>query len=232
MLQILHGCIVKTSFMITNPKLTSQSISEFHLPRVANMLMLLIWITAGIAIMLPFAVGTSPLDALLLRVPNNEGNWWHALVGLPFFLSLPMIWLHFHILNSAQTPSLLIRRVLWVVIIFSAVGTLLVETPFLLHRAGTSEAQRLEVIFLGIGLILFNGIFLYVRRKKLDPTRACFIGVAAAYLANAFLCLIVYGESKFSGLSRSGWYVTLVIVIPILIELIWLLFRKSDTKKI
>jgi hypothetical protein len=215
-----------------NPELTPQSISELHLPRLANILMLLIWITAGIAIMLPFAVGTSPLNALLLNVPNNEGNWWHALVGLPFFLSLPMIWLHVHLLNSARLSALLFRRVLWTVIIFSALGTLLVETPFLLHRAGTSELQRLEVIFLGIGLILFNGLFLYIKRKKLDPMRACFIGIATAYLANAFLCLIIYGETKFSGQSRSGWYVTLIIVLPILIEMVWLIFKKSDMKKI
>jgi hypothetical protein len=217
--------------MATNLKLTPETISEFHLPRAANILMLLVWITAGIGIVLPFALGTSPLDALLLRVPNNEGNWWHALVGLPFFLSLPMIWLHFHVLHSAKLPTRLVRRILWIAIIFSAGGTLLVETPFLLHRAGTSELQRLEVIFLGLGIILINGIFLYRKRKKLHPTLACFIGITTAYLANAFLCLIVYGETKFKDQSRSGWYLTLVVVLPILIELIWLLFRKSDTKK-
>ncbi|MDB5089367.1 MAG: hypothetical protein JWR09_3361 [Mucilaginibacter sp.] len=194
--------------------------------------MLLVWITAGIGIMLPFALGTSPLDALLLRVPHNEGNWWHALVGLPFFLSLPMIWLHLHMLSSAQLPILLVRRVLWIAIIFSAAGTLLVETPFLLHRAGTSEPQRLEIIFLGIGIMLFNGLFLYIKRKKLHPIRASFIGIATAYLANAFLCLIVYGETKFEDHSRSGWYLTLIVVLPILIELIWILFRKSDAQKI
>lgn len=139
-----------------------------------------------------------------------------------------MIWLRLGILNSAQISTLLVRRILWIVIIFSALGTLLVETPFLLHLAGTSEQQRLEVIFSGIGIILISGIFLYVKRKKLYPTQAIVIGLTAAYLANAFLCLIVYGEAKFNNQSRSGWYVTLVIVLPMLIELIWLLLRKSD----
>ncbi len=217
--------------MATNSKLTPETINELHLPRVANILMLLVWITAGIGILLPFALGTSPLDALLLRVPNNEGNWWHALVGLPFFLSLPMIWLHLHVLNSLRLPPVLVRRILWITIIFSAIGTLLVETPFLLHRAGTSELQRLEVIFSGLGIILINGIFLYRKWEKLHPTLACFIGIATAYLANAFLCLIIYGESKFEDQSRSGWYVTLIIVLPIVIELIWLLFRKPDPQK-
>jgi hypothetical protein len=217
--------------MMQDLKSTTQTINELYSPRVAIILMLLVWITAAVGIMLPFALGTSPLDALLLRVPNNEGNWWHALVGLPFFLSLPLIWLHWHIINSVQLPNLLIRRILWIVIVFSALGTLLVETPFLLHRAGTSELQRLEVIFLGIGIILCSGVFLFVKRKNLHPIRACIIGLTAPYLANAFLCLIVYGEKKFEDQSRSGWYLTLIIVLPILIELIWLLFKKSNAPK-
>ncbi|MDB5133240.1 MAG: hypothetical protein JWR02_2989 [Mucilaginibacter sp.] len=218
--------------MATNAKLTPETINKLHLPRVANMLMLLVWIAAATGIMLPFALGTSPLDALLLKVPNNEGNWWHALVGLPFFLSLPMIWLHLHVLNSSQWLTLPVKCVLWIVIIVSALGTLLVETPFLLHRAGTSELQRLEVIFLGIGIILTAGVFLFVNRKDLHTTRAIFIGIATTYLANAFLCLIVYGETKFQDQSRSGWYLTLVVALPIMIEWIWLLFRKSDAQKI
>jgi len=212
--------------------LTPQTKNEFHLPRVANILMIIVWVAAAVGIILPFALGTSPLDALLLRVPNNEGNWWHALVGLPFFLSLPLIWLHWQILNSVQLSNLFIRRILWIVIIFSSLGTLLVETPFLLHRAGTSELQRLEVIFFGIGIILFSGIFLFVRRKNLHPIRACIIGLTAAYLANAFLCLIVYGEKKFEDQSRSGWDLTVIIVLTIFIELIWLLFKKSNASKI
>jgi hypothetical protein len=214
--------------MATKSTLPPQPIRELHLPLAVSILSLLIWITAAVGIMPPFALGTSPLDALLLKVPNNEGNWWHALVGLPFFLSLPMIWLHLHLLNSTKVTALFAVRLLWILIIFSALGTLLVETPFLLHRAGTSELQRLAVIFSGIGSILISSVFLYVKRKKLPPTLALLIGGAAAYLANAFLCLIVYGEAKFQNQSRSGWYLTLVIVLPILIELIWLLRRKSD----
>jgi hypothetical protein len=200
-----------------------------HFPRTANILMLIIWIAAGVGIVLPFALGTSPLDALLLRVPHNEGNWWHALVGLPFLLSLPMIWLHWHALNSATQPATHIRKVLWILITFSAVGTLLVEIPFLLHRAGTSELQRLEVIFSGIGIILLSGTILYAKRKKIPATQACLAGIAASYMANAFLCLIVYGETKFENYSRSGWYLTAAVALPIFLELIWLLFKNKKS---
>ncbi len=218
--------------MPTNPKLAFQATGELNFPRFATILMLVTWITAGIGIILPFAVGTSPLDALLLKVPHNEGNWWHALVGLPFFLSLPMIWLHLRLLGTGKLHTFSGTKLLWIVIIFSALGTLLVETPFLLHRAGTSELQRLEVIFLGIGIILINGIFLFIKRKEIILVRALFINICAAYLSNAFLCLIVYGEAKFQGQSRSGWYLTVIIVLPILIEMMWLLFKKSNNSKI
>ena len=44
-------------------------------PRSIQIVMQIVWLTAVVGIVLPFALGTSPLDALLLRVPNNEGNW-------------------------------------------------------------------------------------------------------------------------------------------------------------
>src|SRR6478736_5355655 len=69
-----------------------------------NIIMLIVWITAAICIVLPFALGTSPLDALLLNVPGDQGNWWHALIGFPFFLSLPMIWLRLRVLGSKPLP--------------------------------------------------------------------------------------------------------------------------------
>lgn len=212
---------------ITSPETPGRT-GQLLMPRTTTILMLFVWIAAAIGIVLPFAMGTSPLDAILLNVPNNEGNWWHALVGLPFFLSIPMICLHIIALNTERLPSVYLRRGLAIIIIISAVGTLLVETPFLLHRAGTSELQRLEVIFSGMGMIITSGLILYIKRKEIAPVPVYFIGIASSYLGNAFLCLIMYSEAKFQHQSRSGWYLTIVIIWPILTELIWLLFRKND----
>ncbi len=53
---------------------------------LSDMFALLVSLVAGVVTFLPFASHTSPLDTLLLMVPGNEGNWWHALVGAPFFL--------------------------------------------------------------------------------------------------------------------------------------------------
>jgi len=54
---------------------------------------------------------------------------------------------------------------------------------------------------------------------------ACLVGLNAAYLANAALCLIVYGPMPGTAGSRSGWIVTIVIVWPMLVELVWLFIQ-------
>src|SRR5665213_2678198 len=68
-------------------------------------LALLVWLFAGAAMFLPFASNTSPWDAVTFRVPGNQGNWWHFLVGLPFFLAVPMIWLRVRALQAKPVLS-------------------------------------------------------------------------------------------------------------------------------
>ena len=111
-------------------------------PPWVNAAALGIWVAAAVGVFLPFAVGTSPLNAVMLRVPQNEGNWWHALIGGPFFLAFPMIWLRARALSARPLSTALERRILWFAAIVSACGTALVELPFLAHRAGTSPACR------------------------------------------------------------------------------------------
>ena len=73
---------------------------------------------------------------------RHQVNWWHALAGAPFFLAFPMIWARLSL--TRPTPSLrtAARRVIWIIVCLSICGTMLVELPFLLHLAGTSEWQR------------------------------------------------------------------------------------------
>jgi hypothetical protein len=108
-------------------------------PRWFSAVMLIVWLTASVAVFLPFAVGISPFDAVTLRVPGNQGNWWHALAGAPFFLTFPMVWLRVRALFSTRLATPAGRRVLWVVAALSVLATIAVETPFLLHLAGTSK---------------------------------------------------------------------------------------------
>lgn len=190
---------------------------------------LIVWLFASVAVFLPFAVGTSPFDAVTLRVPGNQGNWWHALVGAPFFLAFPMVWLRVRALFSKRLSTPAGRRVLWIVAALSVFGTIAVETPFLLHLAGTSEWQRLSVLALGFGILIASAILLYLRRRRMPPTSACLAALNAAYLANAALCLVVYSDAPGSFSSKTGWYVTVALFWPILAELIWLLVHFQST---
>jgi hypothetical protein len=198
-------------------------------PTWVNAIALPIWLAAAAVAFLPFAFDTSAWDAVTLRVPGNQGNWWHFLAGAPFFLAYPMIWLRLRVLFSTRPSTAIGRRLIWCAVVLSIVGTILVEVPFLLHLAGTSEWQRLSVLSLGFGIVVASGVILFLRRRHISPTRACFAGLETAYLANAALCLVVYAGATGNLGSRSGWFVTMVIVWPIVIELAWLLIHAFRT---
>lgn len=207
----------------------STSLEEVRGSAPRNALGLLISLLAVMVVFLPFAVNTSPFDAVTLRVPGHQGNWWHALVGAPFFLAFPLIWLRLRALFSNRLSTSGGRRILWIAIGLSIFGTILVELPFLLHLAGTSAWQRLSVLSLGLGIVIASATVLYLRRRHVfqSPTRACLIGLNTAYLANAVLCLIVYSDAKGPISSKSGWLVTMVIVWPMLLETIWSFVQAS-----
>ena len=183
---------------------------------------LVLSLLAGVVVFLPFASNTSPLDAVTLHVPGNQGNWWHALVGAPFFLAFPMIWVRIRSLAAKQTSTRLGRRLIWTTVGASICATISVETPFLLHLAGTSEWQRLAILCLGFGIVIASGAGLFLRRRWIPPTRACIVGLNTAFLANAALCLVVYSDAEGPVSSRSGWLITMLIVWPMALEVVWI----------
>lgn len=192
-------------------------------PAWLKVIALLIALVAGAVAFLPFAFNTSPWDAVTLRVPGNQGNWWHALVGAPFFLAYPMIWLRMRALFSEQPSTAKGRRWIWLAVGLSIAGTTLVLVPFLLHLAGTSAWQRLSILSLVFGIVIANAILLFLRRHRIQPTPACIIGLNTAYLANAALSLVVYSGAPGSFASRSGWFFSMGIVWPMALEVLWLL---------
>ncbi|HTV05035.1 MAG TPA: hypothetical protein VME86_06665 [Acidobacteriaceae bacterium] len=196
-------------------------------PTSVNAFLLLIWLLAGAVVFLPFAMNTSAWDAVTLHVPGHQGNWWHLLVGAPFFLAYPMIWLRLRSLFSTRPSTAMERRLLWSLVGLSIAATLSVESPFLLHLAGTSEWQRLSILGLGFGIVVVSGTLLILRRKRFLPTRACLAGLNAAYLANAALCLVVYAGAPGNAWSKAGWLISVVIVWPMLLELTWLFTQTS-----
>ena len=187
-----------------NQNLNAPLCKETRSPVWVNTIALVVWLVAGAVVFLPFAFDTSPWDAVTLRVPGDQGNWWHALIGAPFFLAFPMIWLRLRSLFSRQLSTSTGRRLIWIAASFSSCGTILVQVPFLLHLAGTSEWQRLSVLGLGFGILIASAIFLFLRRRVMLPTNACLAALDAAYLANAALCLVVYNAATGSVSSKIG----------------------------
>jgi hypothetical protein len=194
--------------------------------------MLVTWLAAGAVAFLPFAFDTSAWDAVTLRVPGNQGNWWHFLAGAPAFLAFPMIWLRLRPFFSTQLSTAMGRRFIWVIVGLSVAGTMAVEAPFLLHLAGTSDWQRFIVLSLGFGIVVASAAILFLHRRHISPTRACLAGLDTAYLANMSLCLVVYAGAPGNIGSRSGWFMAAVIVWSILLELIWIFIRAFETSAV
>jgi hypothetical protein len=192
--------------------------------------MLLIWLAAAAVAFLPFAFNTSPWDAVTFRVPGNQGNWWHFLAGAPAFLAFPMIWLRLRALFGAKLSTVPGRRGIWISVGLSVCGTTLVETPFLLHLAGTSDWQRFAVLGLGFGVMIACGVLLLVRRRRIAPTEACILGIDTAYLANMALVLVVYAGAAGPLSSRVGWFVAMVIVWPMALEVVFLFAQSFRVK--
>jgi hypothetical protein len=193
-----------------------------------NATTLVISLVAGATAFLPIALYTSPFDAVLLNVPHNEGNWWHFLVGAPFLLAFPMIWLRLRSLFSEAPSTRTARRLIWIVVALSIFGTLLVAMPFVLrlgNLAQMNEWRRLAILGPTFGIVIASGTLLWLRRRDIPPTRACIVGLTTAYVANAALCLTVYGPMRETLSSSLGWTVTAVIVWPMLLELVWIFAR-------
>jgi hypothetical protein len=140
--------------LIPSKVLSGIKVEGHRPPRWYSAVALIVWLVTSVAVFLPFAVGTSRFDAATLRVPGNQGNRWHALVGAPFFLAFPLVWLRLRALVSKRLSTSAGRRELRIVATVSVFGTIAVETPFLLHLAVTSEWQRLPVFALGFGILI------------------------------------------------------------------------------
>lgn len=193
-----------------------------------NAIALLVSIAAGVTAFLPIALYTSPWDVVRFRVPGNEGNWWHLLIGAPYFLSFPMIWLRLRALFSKQLSTPVGRLLIWIFVALSIGGTVLVEIPFVLRLGNLARmhvGRQLSIVVPTFGIIIVTGVILYLKRRDMLPTRACLAGLNAAYLSNASLCLFIYAPMPGTVRSKSGWMVTVVIVWPMLLELGWILIQ-------
>src|SRR5437588_7530034 len=146
---------------------------EERAPVWFNSVDLLIMVTASVTSFLPIALDTSPWDAVRLRVPGNQGNWWHFLIGAPFFLAFPMIWLRLRSLLSRRLSTPTGRRLIWAVVALSIGGTILVTLPFLLrlgHLARINECRRLSVLYPAFDIVVTRAARLVLGRRDVLPS--------------------------------------------------------------
>jgi hypothetical protein len=196
-----------------------------------NLLGLSVVAVAGVVVFLPFAANTSAWDAVTFRVPGDQGNWWHFLVGGPFFLVFPMIWVWLRSFSALQL-SPLERRSIWFAVALAACATTAVAVPVLLrlgNLAGMSAERQLSLLGPTLGILVATGALLLTRRRSLSPVNACILGLDGAYLANAGLCLVVYVP-----MHESGWVATLFVALFMVLEIAWILamgFRTTASAK-
>jgi hypothetical protein len=156
-------------------------------------------------------------SALFFRVPDD--------------LATPTVSLLKTIVHSGGTRPDLGRRG------SSICGSIIVEVPFLLRLGNLARMQVLRQLYIvcpTFAIVIASVAILFFRRRNIPPTRACLAGLNAAYLANAAFCLTVYGPIPGTAGSRSGWIVTMVIVWPMLLELVWIFiqsFRRAAMAK-
>jgi len=199
------------------------SIEESRAPTWFNVVALLVSLTAAVAAFLPFAVNTSAWDAVTLRVPGDQGNWWHLFIGAPFFFAFPMIWLRLRSLVSKHISTPVGRRLIWAAVALSICGTILVEGPVLLrlgNLAGMPTGRWLSMVGPTFGVMIACAVLLILRRNQIPPTRACFVGLNAAYLANAAICLVLYAPMR-----NSGWFVVMAVASFMTLELVWIFIQ-------
>jgi hypothetical protein len=86
------------------------------------------------------------------------------------------------------------------------------------------------VLCLGFDIVVVSAVLLFLRRRDMLPTRACIAGLSTAYLANAALCLVVYSGAAGTFQTKSGWLITMVIVWPMALELVWIFIQAFNTQ--
>ena len=181
---------------------------------------LLLASAAAVAAFLPFSANTSAWNAVTLRVPGDQGNWWHFIAGAPFFLAFVMAWLSMRSLRSL-TLSTTQRRILWGLTAISLVGTLLVEVPVLFRMGNLAQMglrRQLTLVLPGLAVLAICTTVLVSRRKTIAAANAILLGLCAAYLANAAFCLAMYAPYA----PQSGWYATMALIWLFALQVLWI----------
>jgi hypothetical protein len=159
---------------------------------------LILGIPSIVLLFLPYTSNVSPWQA----VSSSDGWHWDnpiALLGVPFFLSIPIL--------VAQTRMLLRKtfpkgeRVTYRLLAYAA----LTAGAALLGSGFWTEGYSRDLVHMGFewGIPCAAALWVMIlSAKKLNPEEAATTALQAAWLPNAILCAITFWEKDFF---LSGW---------------------------
>jgi hypothetical protein len=157
-------------------------------------------LAGAVAIWLPFAWSTSPAEALF------EGDLWY--LAAPFLLAVPIAaaWIWTLLERSLQPGAQWAARVL--------AGCAMAPTALFyaeaVREANFSSSSLGEWLWLLVPLVLAAGwVALMIRwrpgRRDAGAPEAIAL-MEAAFLPNAFLCLVAFTDQR-----QIGWYVSIAV---------------------
>jgi hypothetical protein len=153
---------------------------------------LLILAIPSIALLfLPYAGGVSPWATVSAKQGFIEVSWLFALLGGPFFLSIPIL--------IAQTRVLLKRpfskgeRATYRLLAFAALAAGLAFWGLIFNEQGFSKETILPIASWSISCAAAVGMMI-LSARQLNPEEATTVALQAAWLPNAILCAIAFWD--------------------------------------
>lgn len=184
---------------------------------------LLISLPSAAVVFLDFAYHTSPWNVVAEFIADGvhfSSDWQLALFAAPFFLAFPLMWYGIRSIFSAKLSGQEGIGI-WSLIGLSACATLIVDANlmsdyFHYHTGG-------ELIAVALGIVIAAPTAIVCWRKRFSAERYRLIGLYICYLANGAICLIAFAEYQ-----NLGWYITLIVVCGMLVELVRLLIARVN----
>jgi hypothetical protein len=165
----------------------------------------------------PFTFDTAPLTALLQIMNISGSEWIYVLLGSAFFMAIPLFaWRLRVMLQRAPHPPA--ERIAgWTIACVCMLIPIAMLTLFT-QIARSEGFNLLAVVMIGGGMgILTLGVWQAIRFRG-EASTGVDVLLSAAYLANAWVCLIGFYDNR-----EIGYWLTL----PVAALLLWDLIRRS-----
>lgn len=183
------------------------------------------------ALFLPFAWSISPWDAVYRVSRDSPPDWQIGLLGLPFFLSIPiLIWQARRLFASVPTKVEIAGAYVWSTVANAAITLTLGLMLFRMVSEEKNYAAEMALVLLPTCCLLLGNMLMLQRnlRIKLPSSASTEAFLLGSYLPNAFYCLVGFG--LFEGRLQSGAYVITIVSVGYVVAIL-VLSRRTSIKK-